>query len=77
MEIFSHYGSVRNVDLGGGGGMLGGGRGGGPSPAAGRTATIEFESPDMVEKAVKHMEGGECSTGCCFTLSFGYFLHQV
>ena len=50
IEIFSNYGSVKNVDLQAYNRLY-------PTIHRG-TAMIEFETPEEMEKALKHMDGG-------------------
>ena len=56
-EIMSYYGVVQTVDF------TKPGSGGGPS----KTATVEFESTEMCDKAIKHMDAGEKGAGIDFT----------
>ena len=47
-EIMSYYGVVQTVDMTAK-----------PGSGPGKTATVEFESTEMCDKAIKHMDAGE------------------
>ncbi len=67
VEIFANFGTVKSVEM----------NNDRQRPRVGSSAYVEYEKPEDVENAIKHMHGGKELTPCLRSSSFLNVAFQV